>query len=217
MQLDQLNGLLALKAVAEARNFTAAAKAFGVSASAISQTVKQLEKRLGVSLLARTTRSVSLTQAGGEFLREAGPALEQILSALEHVGSFAGKPSGLLRLNMPKLVYVSYLAPLIGGFLKRYPEIAIELCFDDRQVDVISKGYDAGIRLSDILAQDVTVYRLSGPVEFIAAASPAYLRKAGRPAHPRDLLHHRCICPLLDDGPYDRWEFEEEGKDSRSM
>lgn len=213
MQLDQLNGLLALKAVSETRNFTAAAKMFDVSASAISQTIKQLESRLGVTLLARTTRSTSLTEAGEVFLREAGPALERILGALDHVGTFAKKPAGLLRLNMPKLVYVSYLAPLVAGFLKKYPDVSIELCFDDRQVDVVSRGYDAGIRLSDILAKDVAAYKLAGPIAFIAAASPSYLKQAGRPKHPRDLLNHRCICPLLDAGAYDRWEFTENGKE----
>lgn len=213
MQMDQLNGLLALKAVSEARNFTAAAKTFDVSASAISQTIKQLEKRLGVALLARTTRSTSLTQAGEQFLREAGPALDQILHAIAHVGSFANKPSGLLRLNMPKLVYVCYLAPIVASFLKKYPEVSIELCFDDRLVDVVSKGYDAGIRLSDILANDVTVYRLAGPVEFVTAASTSYLKKGGRPKHPGEFLNHSCICPLLEAGPYDRWEFEEDGRE----
>ena len=213
MKLDQLNGLLALKSVAETKNFTAAAQHFGVSPSAISQLIKQLEKRLGVTLLSRTTRSTSLTEAGELFLQQAGPALDQILGAMDNIGSYADKPSGLLRLNMPKLAYVSYLAPLIKSFLLKYPEISIELCFDDRRVDVVGKGFDAGVRLSDILAKDVAVYRLTGPVKFIAVASPTYLKKAGRPKHPEDLLKHRCICPLLENGPYEWWDFEEKGKD----
>lgn len=212
MRLNQLNGLLALKAVAESKNFTAAAEQFGVSASAISQTIKQLEQRLGVALLARTTRSTSLTEAGEMFLNQAGPALEQILGAMNTIGSYADTPSGLLRLNMPKLVYVSHLAPVIASFLKKHPEISIELCFEDRPVDVVGKGFDAGIRLSDILAKDVAAYRLTGPVRFVTVAAPAYLQRAGRPKHPKDLLQHRCICPLLEGGPYEWWEFEHKGK-----
>ena len=213
MELDKLNGLLALKAVAEKRNFTVAATQFGVSPSAISQTIKQLEKRLGVTLLARTTRSTSLTQAGEQFLNQAGPALDQILAAMESVRSFADKPLGLLRLNMPKLAYVSYLAPLVTSFLKRYPDVSLELTFDDKQTDVIGKGFDAGVRLSDILAKDVTAFKIAGPVKFIVVASPSYLKHAGYPKHPRDLLNHRCICPALDTGPYEWWDFEEKGKD----
>lgn len=127
MSHDQLNGLLALKIVADTRNFTAAAKILGVSPSAVSQTIKQLEQRLGVALLSRTTRSTSLTEAGERFLNRAGPALDQILVALENVGTYAEKPSGLLRLNLPRQVYPSYVAPLVASFIKKHPEITVEL------------------------------------------------------------------------------------------
>ena len=114
MYNDRLNGLLALKAVADTRNFTAAARLLGVSPPAVSQTIKLLERRLGVALLSRTTRSTSLTEAGESFLGQAGPALDQILTALENVGSYAEKPAGLLRLNLPRQIYPSYLAPLLA-------------------------------------------------------------------------------------------------------
>jgi len=211
--MDRLSGLLALKMVAETRNFTAAAKTLGVSPSAVSQTIKQLEQRLGVALLSRTTRSTSLTEAGERFLNQAGPALDQILVALENVGAYAGKPSGLLRLNLPRQVYPFYVAPLVKSFTKKHPEITVELFFEDQQSDVVGKGFDAGIRLSDILAKDVVAIKLFGPVRFVTAASPKYFDKMGRPKHPKDLLSHNCIRPRLGVGLYEKWEFEHEGKE----
>ncbi|WKL56706.1 LysR family transcriptional regulator [Asticcacaulis sp. ZE23SCel15] len=213
MRLDQLNGLLALKIVADTRNFTVAAQRLGVSPSAVSQTIKQLEQRLGVALLARTTRSTSLTEAGDKFLSQAGPALDQVLVAMGEMGSYAQKPSGLLRLNLPRQVYPFYIAPLITNFIKEHPEITVELFFEDEQSDVVGEGFDAGIRLSDILAQDVAAIKLMGPVTFVVAASPNYLDLAGRPKRPEDLLMHGCICPRFGSGPYDRWEFEDNGED----
>ncbi|MEI2782532.1 MAG: LysR family transcriptional regulator [Candidatus Competibacter sp.] len=118
MYHEQLDGLLALKIVADTRNFTVAAKTLGVSPSAVSQTIKQLERRLGVALLSRTTRSTSLTEAGERFLSQAGPALDQILAALENVGTYAEKPSGLLRLNLPRQIYPFYVGPARGEFHK---------------------------------------------------------------------------------------------------
>jgi len=213
MYQDQLNGLLALKAVADRRNFTAAAKTLGISPSAVSQTIKQLEQRLGVALLSRTTRSTSLTEAGARFLTQAGPALDQILVALENVGTYAEKPSGLLRLNLPRQIYPFYVAPLIKSFIQEHPEVTIELFFEDQVSDVVEKGFDAGIRLSDILAKDVVAIKLFGPVRFVTAASPRYLEKMGRPKHPKDLLSHNCVRPRLGAGLYERWEFEQKGKE----
>jgi DNA-binding transcriptional LysR family regulator len=213
MQLDQLNGLLALKAVAETRNFTAAARLFGVSPSAVSQTIKQLEQRLGVALLSRTTRSTSLTEAGERFLSHAGPALDQIVAALQEAGSYAEKPTGLLRLNLPRQIYPFYIAPLIASFTQKHPEITVELFFEDQQSDVVAEGFDAGIRLSDILAKDVVALKLYGPLRFVTAASPKYFDKMGRPKHPEDLLAHNCIRPRLGAGVYERWEFHHKGKE----
>ncbi len=213
MYHDQFNGLLALKVVADTRNFTAAAKRLGVSPSAVSQTIKQLEQRLGVALLSRTTRSTSLTEVGERFLSQAGPAFDQILAALENVSTYAEKPSGLLRLNLPRQVYSFYVAPLVASFTQKYPEITVELFFEDQASDVVEKGFDAGIRLSDILAKDVVAIKLFGPVRFVTAASPQYLDTMGRPEHPKDLLLHNCIRPRLGAGIYERWEFEHQGKE----
>jgi DNA-binding transcriptional LysR family regulator len=213
MTKDQLDGLLALKLVADRRSFTAAASALHISPSAISQIIKQLESRLGVALLTRTTRSMSLTEAGERFLAQAGPALEQILAAMEDLGSYASKPSGLLRINLPRAVYPSYLAPVLASFAQAYPQITVELFFEDGQSDIVGDGFDAGIRLSDILVQDMIATKLYGPVRFVAVAAPRYLDRVGRPKHPKELLAHNCIIARLGDRLYDSWEFEHKGKD----
>jgi DNA-binding transcriptional LysR family regulator len=213
MSNDRLNGLLALKLVADRRSFTAAASELGITPSAISQIIKQLEKRLGVALLTRTTRSMSLTEAGERFLSQTTPAIGQILDAMDELRTYARKPSGLLRINLPRAVYRSYLAPLLASFIGKYPDITLELCFEDGRVDIVGGGFDAGIRLSDILANDMIATKLYGPVRFVTAAAPGYLDKAGRPKHPKDLLSHNCIRTRLLDRLYDGWEFEHKGKE----
>ena len=213
MNRDRLNGLLALKLVAERRSFTSAASELGISPSAISQIIKQLEKRLGTALLTRTTRSMSLTEAGERFLSQTGPAIAQILDAMDELGSYARRPSGLLRINLPRAVFRGYLSPLLASFSEKYPDVTVELCFEDGQVDIVGGGFDAGIRLSDILAKDMIAMKLYGPVRFVTAASPRYLDKAGRPKHPKDLLAHNCLRTRLGDRLYDDWEFEHKGKE----
>lgn len=213
MDKDRLNGLIALKLVAEKRNFSSAAAELEVSPSAVSQMIRQLESKLGVTLLMRTTRTTSLTEAGQRFLAQMGPALEQILVTMDEISTLGTKPSGLLRLNMPRAIYPVYLAPIISSFTKKYPDVTLELFFEDVASDVFEQGFDAGIRLSDILAKDMVATKLYGPVKFITAASPKYLDKVGRPKHPKDLLSHNCIRIRLGSGLYDRWEFEHKGKD----
>lgn len=212
MDKDRLNGLLALKLVAEKRNFSSAAKELDVSPSAISQMIKQLESKLGVTLLTRTTRSTTLTEAGERFISQMSPALEQILATMNEIAHLGTKPSGLLRINLPRALS-AYLAPLLPGFAKKYPDITLELCFEDSASDVFEQGFDAGIRLSDILAKDMVVTKLYGPIKFVTAASPKYLDKVGRPKHPKDLLTHNCILIKVGSGLYDHWDFEHKGKD----
>jgi DNA-binding transcriptional LysR family regulator len=214
MDNARLNGLVALKLVAEKRNFAAAAAQIGISAPARSKLRKQVESRLGVVLLTRTTRAVTLTEAGERFIREAGPAIDTILDVLDSLSDQAAKPSGLLRLNVIKLAYPLHVEPLIAGFVKKYPEVSVECLLDDDPTNVFENGFDAGIRLSDILAKDMVALKLFGPVRFITVAAPKYLDKAGRPKHPRDLHAHRSIVGRVNSSNlYDRWEFEQKGVD----
>ncbi len=214
MKKNQLDGLLALKLVADKRSFTAAANELGVSPPAVSQIIKQLESRLGVALLSRTTRSTHLTEAGEQFLNQAGPALDQILVAMEGIGDYASRPSGLLRLNLPRAVYPGYMAPLISSFRQKYPEISVELYFQDEETDIVAHGFDAGVRLSDTLARDMVAIKLYGPVRFVTSGAPKYLKKAGRPDHPRDLLAHNCLRIRFGNADiYERWEYVEKGSD----
>lgn len=214
MKTDVLNGLIALKVVADKASFTAAAKEMGVSTSAISQTIKQLEKQLGCILLNRTTRSTSLTELGEQFLRQYQPALEQLLDAIEQLGSFTGKPIGTLRLNVPIGCWPTILEPVLAGFQQQYPEIVLELFFEESLVDIVSGGFDAGIRPSEIAAGDMTAIRISPPFRFVVAGSGSYLDRRGRPGHPTDLIAHNCLTYKFDTGRlYKRWEFEENGRD----
>lgn len=206
-------GLIAFKVVAERRNFAAAAEALRISPSAVSQAIKQLEQRLGVTLLSRTTRNTILTEPGEAFLEQAGPAISQILAAMDNLSAYAAEPSGLLRISLLKPIYSVYLAPLIATFLEKYPKIRLELHFENGDPGIDTQGFDAGIRISDILAKDVVAIKLFGPARYVVAASPDYLEKFGRPKHPKDLLQHNCILMNIGRSVYDQWEFESRGRD----
>ncbi len=216
MNSDQLNGLMALKAVAEKRNFTHGAELLGISPSAMSQAIKQLEKRMGVTFLSRTTRSTSLTEAGERFLKEAGPALNQLLAAIDNVKSYSNKPSGKLRINLPRVVYPNILEPLVTSFIKKYPEVSVELYFEDELSDLIEGGFDAGVRLTELTAKDMVAIKIFGPIKHVVVASPSYLDKMGRPKHPRELVDHNCLTFRFGKASiYDRWEFEHRNKEFR--
>lgn len=213
MDKDQLDGLLALKLVATKRSFIAAANELGISPPAVSKIIKQLEDRLGVALLYRTSRSTRLTEAGEQFLGRVGPALDEILISIQSVSDYAQKPAGLLRLNMSLLVYELVMEPIITGFVKKYPEITVELVLADQVVDVVETNFDAAIRLSDVVENDMVAMNLFGPLRWVTAASPKYLAKAGKPKHPKDLLSHNCILlRRINTDVYDRWEFEQKGR-----
>jgi DNA-binding transcriptional LysR family regulator len=212
MDKNQLDGLLALKLVTDKRNFTAAAQALRVSPSAISKMIRQLETRLGVTLLTRTTRTTSLTEAGERFLSQAGPALELILAAMEDAGSLAEKPAGRLRLNAPQMIYPNFLKEVVSSFSNKYPDVSVEIFLENAATDIFERGFDAGIRVSDILAKDMVALKLFGPIRWVVAGAPGYLDRFGRPKHPKDLLSHNCICGGAGNRVYDRWEFESKGK-----
>lgn len=208
-----LADLNAFVAVARAGGFRQAGRATGLSASALSETVRRLEDRLGVRLLNRTTRSVVPTEAGQRLLDRLTPALGEVEAALDTVKGLGDRPAGTLKLNVPVSAAVLVLPDIVPAFLKAYPDIVLELVAEERFVDVLAAGCDAGIRYEERLEQDMIAVPI-GPrrQRFAAAASPAYLDRRGRPEHPRDLLHHDCLRGRGSSGALLPWEFERDGE-----
>jgi DNA-binding transcriptional LysR family regulator len=208
---EELNAFLA---VARARGFREAARGGNASASTLSDSVSRLETRLGVRLFHRTTRSVTLTDAGALLLDRLTPALEQVEASLDLVNGFRDRPAGTLRLNVPVVAARLVLPPIIPGFLAAYPDIVLEIATEDSFVDVLASGFDAGIRYEERLEQDMIALPIGARVQRLAvAASPAYLDRHGRPGHPRDLLSHTCLRSRFSGGSLvSPWEFERAGE-----
>lgn len=185
--------LQAFLAVAKAGSFSAAARELGVSRSAVSQGVRQLEEKLHVALLQRTTRSVALTDAGRRLLEGAAPALDQAAASLAEVSARPGEPVGRLRLTVPQAAVPLILDPVLPVFRARYPRVEVELVLDDRLVDIVAGGFDAGIRLDETLERDMVGVRLTDPFRFVVVGAPEYLARAGTPRRPDDLLEHECL------------------------
>lgn len=193
--------------VARLRSFRRAAVELGVSPSALSHAMRNLETRLGLRLLQRTTRSVAPTEAGERLLARLSPALLDIESALDEVNAFRDSPLGNLRVNAPKSAVELVLAPLVTRFLAAHPGMRVELVADDAFVDIVAEGFDAGVRFGESLQQDMVAVPLGPPLDFVVVASPAYLAAHGRPEHPRDLQGHACIRIRFPSGAFYRWEF----------
>jgi DNA-binding transcriptional LysR family regulator len=211
---DDLSGLSALLCVAEKLSFTAAASDLHVTPSAVSQTVRALEDRVGVRLLQRTTRSVSLTEAGARFVAELKPALAGVHEAFDSLSALRDRPAGLLRLILSRSGYAYALEPLMAAFLAEYPDIKVEICADERLVDIVAEGFDAGLRLGETLEREMIAVRVSEDQRVAVVASPKYFALHGKPKHPRDLLAHDCInMRRTTSGDAYRWEFTEDGKD----
>lgn len=205
-----LQTLQVFLAVAQRRSFTQAARELGVTPSAVSQAVRQLEGQVGVALLARTTRSVALTEAGRAVLEGAGPGIAQALAALERAAAGAGELSGQLRLSVPQLAVPLVLEPVLPRFLARHRRVQVEVAVDDRLVDVVGEGFDAGIRFSDAVQRDMVRVKLTGPLRFLVAGAPAYLARRGTPRRPEDLLEHDCIgLRSATTGALPPWELEQ--------
>ncbi|ALC10559.1 LysR family transcriptional regulator [Sphingopyxis sp. 113P3] len=202
-----LDGIEAFLRVAERRSFSAAAADLGVSPSAISQTVKALEARVGAPLFMRTTRSVGLTQAGEMFLERAAPAYAGLADAYEAARNLGNRPAGRLRINLMRGAVQPLFAPILAGFCEAYPEIEIEIFADDAFADLSAGGFDAGIRMGESLDADVIAVRLTGPFRFVVAATPAYIARYGRPETPEDLRNHRCVRLRLGTGAMMPWTF----------
>jgi len=202
-----LDGIEAFLRVAERRSFSAAAADLGVSPSAISQTVKALEARVGAPLFMRTTRSVGLTQAGEMFLERAAPAYAGLADAYEAARNLGNRPAGRLRINLMRGAVQPLFAPILAGFCEAYPEIEIEIFADDAFADLSAGGFDAGIRMGESLEADVIAVRLTGPFRFVVAATPSYIARYGRPETPEDLRNHRCVRVRLGTGAMMPWTF----------
>ncbi|WP_420142113.1 LysR family transcriptional regulator [Sphingomonas sp.] len=205
-----LAGISVFLAVAEMRSFRAAADRLGVTRPAVSQAIRRLEDRLGVALLQRTTRSVSLTEAGEQLFTRLAPAMGEVGLALDAVADRDTAPSGLLRLAVSSIAERFLSGPLLVGFADTYPAVQIDVTVTDEEFDIVAEGYDAGVRLGEVIDQDMIAVPVSGEQRQIAVAAPAYIERFGTPSHPSDLARHRCIGwrPAPRTAPY-RWEFGE--------
>ena len=208
-----LNLLRVFLAVAEARNFRAAADRLGVTRSAVSQGIRRLEDALGVSLVQRSTRHVRLTEAGRRLHRQIAGPLATVGAALEDVVD-DGPPRGLLRVAATSIAERFLSGSLIATFAAAHPGITLDVTVTDAEFDIVGAGFDAGVRLGEVIEQDMVAVPLTGPQRQVTVASPDYLARHGTPAHPRELVGHRCIGwrPAPDTAPY-RWEFAEDGHD----
>jgi DNA-binding transcriptional LysR family regulator len=204
-----LEGVESFLAVARRRSFRGAAADLGVTPSAVSQAVRALEAKVGAALFTRTTRSVGLTEAGQRFLDRAGPAFEELLAAGEAARELGSKPSGTLRLTVPRAVVPLILEPVIASFCEAYPEIELEIAASDEMLDLAAGGFDAGVRLGQFIAPDMVAVRLTPPFPLVIAGSPAYLERRGRPARPEDLRSHACLRQRRSSGAVAPWLFVE--------
>lgn len=201
-------------AVAEAKSFRGAAERLGVTHSAISQAIRRMEDRMGVALFQRTTRSVSLTEAGAELHEKVAPAIAEVTLALHCAQDRDARPTGLLRLAVSSIAERFISGPLLAGFAHAYPGVQVDVTVTDEEFDIVAEGYDAGVRLGEVIEQDMIAVPVSGEQRQVVVAAPSYLQRFGTPLTPAELAHHCCIGwrPAPDVAPY-RWEFEHEGRE----
>ena len=204
----------AFATVAQHGSFVRASEQLGLTPSAMSQTIRTLERRLGVRLLHRTTRRVSLTDAGARLLARLQPAFQELDAAAEEVETLKQRPSGTLRIVTPRIAYVDHLEPILAGFHRAYPEIVLDITISDSITDIVALGFDLGIRLGELLEEEVVAVRLGGTIRQLAVASPDYLAQHGTPTQPEELHRHTCIN-WRQDGSLTlyRWEFEKDGQE----
>jgi len=214
MPREELGVLAAFAVVADERSFTRAAVRLGVSTSAISHSIRGLEERLGVRLLARTTRTVAPTDAGERLLARLGPALEEIESALTEVGRLREKPAGTIRLFAPSIAVAMTVSPKLAQFTRDFPDVVLDITTeDDRRRDLIASRFDAGIHLGEFVQKDMVAVKVSEAQRAAIVGAPSYFESHPRPKTPRDLTAHHCIRYRMGaGGPVYRWEFEKRGK-----
>lgn len=213
---ENLNDLAAFLAVAEAGSFTRAAAQLGVSQSALSQTIKGFEARLGVRVLTRTTRSVATTEAGERLRRAVGPRLDDIRSELAAVSQLNDKPAGTVRISADEHSATMVLWPALQSILPLYPEIAVEIAINNGLIDIVAQRFDAGVRVGDIVAKDMIAVPIGPEMRMAVVGSPTYFATRSQPATPQELTQHSCInLRLPTQGGLYAWEFEKDGRELR--
>ncbi|HUC71162.1 MAG TPA: LysR family transcriptional regulator [Stellaceae bacterium] len=216
MRRGDIAALTAFVAVADHLNFRVAASRLGVTPSALSHTMRQLEERLGVRLLNRTTRSVSLTDAGLRLVERLRPAVTQISAALEDLGEEESRPFGRLRVYATHTAAAAVIAPIWSRFLSTYPDVQMELHLDEAPADIVAMGFDAGIGPQDRAEADMIAVRVTGPMKLVVVGSPAYFVRRRAPRTPEDLTRHDCVQYRRGvDGATIEWPFERAGKSQR--
>jgi DNA-binding transcriptional LysR family regulator len=213
MKKAALVELNAVVAVSAHRNFRRAAAELGMSPSALSHAIAALEQRMSVRLFNRTTRSVSLTQAGEHFLARVRPALREISAAMEAVDELRDSPTGTLRINTSEGAAEMVMTPIVIDFLKRYEDMKVELVTEGRLIDIVAEGFDAGIRLAESVPQDMIAVPCSPPLRFAVVGSPSYFATRAKPLSPADLAAHNCIRTRFPSGAIYKWEFEKRGEE----
>jgi len=212
MERANLNDLKAVMAIAKRGTFRGAAIELGMSTTALSHAISKLEENLGVRLFNRTTRSVSLTEAGRLFVEQVGPALQDIHSALDIVRSQRETPSGTLRINAAVFAAREIISPVIIEFLRRYPEMNIDLVTEGKLVDIIADGFDLGIRVAHLVPSEMIAVSLGKLQRYVVVGSPEYFERYGKPKIPTDLFRHKCIRVRLPNGALFSWKFEKNGE-----
>src|SRR5882757_9515720 len=200
-----LDGVEVFLSVAQHRSFRRAAAELGVTPSAVSQAVHVLEARIGAALFIRTTRSVGLTEAGDRFRSRAKPAFEELVAASQIARDLGQRPSGLLRLAVPRAAVPIVLEPLIASFCEAYPEVEVEIAASEEMVDLATGGFDAGVRMGQFIAADMIAVRLTPPFRFIVVGTPGYLARRGLPKYPDDLRRHACLRLRRSNGALALW------------
>src|SRR5437667_6061827 len=215
MQRGNLDDLLAFVAVARERSFTNAAAKMGVSQSALSHTIRQLEERLGVRLLTRTTRSVSPTEAGERLLRNIGPRFEEIEAEVAAITELRNKPAGTIRITATEYAADAILLPKLAKLLREYPDIKVEIIVDYGLTDIVAQRFDAGVRSGEQVAKDMIAVRIGPDTRMAVVGAPSYFNGRPEPKKPQDLIEHNCITLRLPHGGLYAWEFEKGGREMR--
>jgi DNA-binding transcriptional LysR family regulator len=214
MKREELGDLAAFLAVAEEQSFTRAAARLGTSQSALSHTVRRLEERIGVRLLTRTTRKVSVTDAGERLRRTLGPALDEIATEVNALSELRDKPAGTVRITTPEHAATTRVWPVLKEVLPRFPDVQLELSVDNSLVDIVARRFDAGVRLGESIAKDMIAVRIGPDLRMAAVASPSYFEGRRKPRTPHDLADHDCInIRQPTAGGLYTWEFEKEGRE----